>query len=117
MTRHIFFAGFSLTLSAALTYYVNSSFLESLVGAKQIGLIYALSAVTTLILIIFVPYLGRYYGLLKPIRWFGLIFFGSILTLAISQTPIIQLFAFIVIHAMVVCLGLWLYIYSCGDQI
>ncbi|MFH1170234.1 MAG: MFS transporter [Candidatus Vogelbacteria bacterium] len=111
MTRHIFFAGFSLTLSAALTYYVNSSFLESLVGTKQIGLIYALSAVTTLTLILFVPWLGRAYGLLKPIRWFGLVFFGGMLTLAISQTPIIQLLAFVITHAMVVSLGLWLDIY------
>ncbi len=111
MTRHIFFAGFSLTLSAALTYYVNSSFLESLVGEKKIGLIYALSAFTTLIMILFVPSLGRSYGLLKPIRWFGLIFFGSILTLAVSQTPIVQILAFVAIHAMVVSLGLWLDLY------
>lgn len=111
MTRHIFFAGFSLTLSAALTYYINSSFLEGLVGAKQIGLIYALSAVATLILILFVPALGRAYGLLKPIRWFGLVFFGSIFTLAVSQKPIIQLVAFVITHAMVICLGLWLDLY------
>lgn len=111
MTRHIFFAGFSLTLSAALTYYVNSSFLESLVGETRLGFVYALSALATLILILLVPRLGRRYGLLKPIRWFALIFFGGLFTLAVNQTPIIQLLAFIITHAMVVCLGLELDIY------
>ncbi|MFH1170229.1 MAG: MFS transporter [Candidatus Vogelbacteria bacterium] len=111
MTRHVFFAGFSLTLSAALTYYVNSSFLESLVGKDLLGFVYALSATTTLILILLVPRLGRRYGLLKPIRWFTLIFLAGFFTLAVSQTLIVQLFAFIIIHAMVVCLGLELDIY------
>ncbi len=111
MTRHVFFAGFALTLSAALAYYVNSSFLESLVGKNRLGLIYALGATLAILFIFLVPRLGRRYGLLKPIRWFGLIFFAGIITLAVSQTKLIQLLAFVITYASVVCLGLWLDLY------
>ena len=111
MTRHVFFAGFSLTLAAALTYYVNSSFLTSLVGEKRLGLIYVLSALGALTLILLVPRLGRHYGLLRPIRWFAIIFFACLVTLAVSQTLIFQLTAFIISYATIVSLGLWLDIY------
>lgn len=114
MTRHVFFAGFSLTLSAALTYYVNSSFLESLVGEGRLGLIYSLGAVLAILLISLVPQLGRRYGLLQPIRWFGVIFFTSTITLAVSQTKLIQLFAFVITYATVISLGLWLDLYLEG---
>src|SRR3989344_3205302 len=93
MTRHVFFAGFSLVLSAALTYYINSSFIESIAGKTRVGLIYAFGAIVAIIFILSVPWLGRRYGLLKPIRWFVLIFFGSTLILALNQTPIIKLSA------------------------
>ncbi|MEK7621669.1 MAG: MFS transporter [Patescibacteria group bacterium] len=111
MTRQVFFAGFSLTLSAALTYYVNSSFLESLVGEKRVGLIYAVSALVTLTFILFVPRLSKCLGLLKLSRGIALIFFAGTATLSFVEIPIIQLLAFIITHSTVVGLGLCLDIY------
>ena len=111
MARHVFFAGFSLTLSAALTYYVNSSFLESIVGETRVGLVYALGAVLAILLILLIPRLGRRYGLLRPTRWFALIFFSGTATLALNQTKMVQLLAFTITHAAIICLALLLDIY------
>lgn len=112
MTRQVFFAGFSLTLSAALAYYINSSFLDSIVGSKRaVGLVYALSATLAFMLILFVPTLGRRYGLLKPSRWFAIAFFAGLATLALSREPVFQIAAFIASYAAIICLGLWLDIY------
>lgn len=111
MTRHVFFAGFSLTFSAALTYYVNSSFLGSIVGEKNVGFVYAGAAFAALIVILFISPLGRRYGLLKPSRWFALIFLISLISLATSRTPSIQIASFVIFYASVIGLGLWLDIY------
>ena len=111
MTRPVFLAGFSLTLSAALVYYINSSFLGSVVGETNVGFIYASAALATLIVILFIPILGRRFGLLKMSRRFALIFIFSLIALATSQTAVVQISSFIIFYASIVGLGLWLDIY------
>ena len=111
MKRQVFFAGFSLTLSVALAYYINSSFLATLVGRDNVGFVYAGAAFAALLVIPFIAPLGRRFGLLKPSRWFTLIFLASLLTLASSRDPRIEIAAFIISYASIVGLGLWLDIY------
>ncbi|HEY4476821.1 MAG TPA: MFS transporter [Candidatus Paceibacterota bacterium] len=111
MTRNIFLAGFSLTLSAALAYYVNSSFLGTIVGEKNVGFVYALAALVAMLTISLIPTLGQRFGILKPSRWFAIAFFIGIITLAMSRTPVIEVLAFIISYSSIVGLGLWLDIY------
>ena len=111
MKRQIFFAGFFLTFSAALSYYVNSSFLKLLVGENRVGLVYAVAAVLA-ILIFTVHYLTRNFDLLKPSRFFGLILAGSYLGLSFIGGPVwLLLVFFILIYVSVISLGLLLDLY------
>lgn len=111
MTRPVFFAGFSLTLSAALSYYVNSSFLAGIVGKDRLGLVYAAASLLALILILAAPRLARRFNLLRPSRALGLVAAGGWLGLSFINWPVPQLFLFILTYAAIVNLGLWLDLY------
>ena len=111
MKRQIFFSGFFLALSAALSYYVNSSFLGSLVGEKHVGLVYAAAAILAIILIFAIHYLARNFGLRAPARLFGLILTGSYLGLSFVGGSIWPLIFFILIYVSVISLGLLLDLY------
>lgn len=120
MKRQIFLAGFFLTFSAALSYYVNSSFLGSLVGEHRVGLVYATAAALAIILVFAIHYLTKSFGLLKPSRFFGLILAGSYLALNLVNGIVWPLVFFVLIYVSVISLGLLFDLYlenlSCDRQ-
>ncbi|MBI2097369.1 MAG: MFS transporter [Candidatus Vogelbacteria bacterium] len=111
LRRRIFAAGFFLTLGAALSYYVNSSFLEGLVGKNRIGLVYIASALLAIGMISLTSRLARRFGLVKPSRVLAAIVAAGYLGLSLITAAIFQLTIFIITHAAVVSLGLWLDLY------
>ncbi|MBI2100690.1 MAG: MFS transporter [Candidatus Vogelbacteria bacterium] len=111
LRRRIFAAGFFLTLGAALSYYVNSSFLEGLVGKSRIGLVYIAAALLAIGLISFTSRLARRFGLVKPSRVLAAIVTVGYLGLSLITAATFQLTIFIITHAAVVSLGLWLDLY------
>src|SRR3989338_11209704 len=107
MTRHIFFAGFWLAFSAALAYYVNSSFLSQLVSARRLGLVYVAAGVVGGGLILALTHCRwlENLGWRRLSRGLGLILAGSYLGLSFINLPVIQLALFIFIFVALIGLG------------
>ncbi|MEK9180735.1 MAG: MFS transporter, partial [Patescibacteria group bacterium] len=106
--RKIFFAGFFLTFSAALSYYVNSSFLSRLVGGdKWLGLIYAAAAIGGggLILILTRFHLIEKIGWRRLSCWLGLILASGYLSLSFISLSTVQLVSFIFVYTAIVGLS------------
>ncbi len=111
--RFIYLAGFFLIFSAALSYYVNSTFLAGLVGAKRVGLVYAAAALLAIISLIAAARLARRFNLLWPSRVLGLTLTAGYLGLALAaRSPTIQiqlqLAFFLIVYATIVTLSFWL---------
>ena len=82
----IYWAGFLYSISLALTYYINSSFLASWVGEKSVGLVYALASLVSLLALLLVPKIFRKMGGYKfllvvaffsALAYLGLVFASS----------------------------------------
>ncbi len=58
----IYWAGFLFAIPLALTYYINSSFLSSVVGEGYVGIIYTLGSIGSLLALFFVQGLFRKLG-------------------------------------------------------
>src|SRR3989344_2706411 len=97
MKREIFIAGFWLAFSAALAYYVNSSFLSQLVGARRLGLVYVAAAAAGGGLILALTHCCwlENFGWRRLSRGLGLILAGSYLGLSFISLPAIQFALFI----------------------
>ncbi|MEK7584951.1 MAG: MFS transporter [Patescibacteria group bacterium] len=106
--RVIYFAGFFLTFSAALSYYANSSFLANVVGEERIGLVYFVISLGSLIVIGLTPRLIKWLGLKTLTRLGGLILTLAYLGLALGRLPGIQLAAFFLVYNAAVALSFWL---------
>ena len=107
----IYFAGFFLTLSAALSYYANSSFLASVVGEDRIGLVYFFASIGSLVVIGLTPRLAKRFNLRVLVRLGGLILTLSYLGLGLATNPFFKLSLFVLIYNAVVALGFWLDLY------
>ncbi len=114
LRRRVFAAGFFLTLGAALSYYVNSSFLESLVGKGRVGAVYFGSALVAIIIIILVARGARRFGLLRIARLLGLVLASGYLGLNLISSPATALVFFVITHAAGIGLGLCLDLYLEG---
>jgi len=107
--RPIYLAGFFLTLSAALSYYINSSFLAGLVGEKRVGLVYAAAAGLAIIALITAAGPARRFSFLWPSRVLGLTLTAGYLGLAlITRWPTLQLAFFLIVYTAIVTLSFWL---------
>ena len=107
MKREIFIAGFWLAFSAALAYYVNSSFLSQLGGSRRLGLVYVAAAAAGGGLILALTHCCwlENFGWRRLSRGLGLILAGSYLGLSFISLPAIQLALFIFIYAAIIGLG------------
>lgn len=91
----VYLAGFLFSIPLALTSYINSSALEAFMPPGKVGILYAVSALITIVTLLEVE---------KPLKRFGnrvftfyssLAFFVSLLVLAFSKNALLSSLAFI----------------------
>ena len=89
----IYLSGFLIALSVALTTYINSSFLNSFVTEKVVGIIYIISSIFTLVCFLVMPLILRKFGnyqtalvliSLELISLLGIVFFPILPCLIVS---------------------------------
>ncbi len=97
----IYLAGFLFSIPIALTSYVNSSFLESFVNEDYVGLIYAISAIITIIGLLEMPRLMAKIGNRRASIFSSGLCFLSLLILAFTHTSILIVPAFILYFASI----------------
>ena len=94
--KKIFFLGFLFSLHLAFISYVNSSFLSIFSGEKNVGLIYALGSLISIVILFFVPEMLRKAGIYKFLLWTSGLNAVSLLVLFTLKNPlgIIPIFIF-----------------------
>src|SRR3990167_1445151 len=94
--KNIFFVGFLLSLHFALTAYVNSSFLSLFLKEKNVGLLYTLGFVVSIITLLLIPKILRKIGGYKFLLWSVGLNTISLLFLSVSKNiwVIIPIFVF-----------------------
>ena len=99
MRKLIYLASFILAITTALPAYIESSFLASLVGAKSVGSVFAISSLLTIIIYSSLSYRLRRFGLRTPMILFT--FFAVFATIQLSTSSIgyATLFAFVVFYS------------------
>lgn len=83
----IYLAGFLYSISLALTYYINSSYLASFVGEKYVGLIYTLASILSLLSLLALPAIFRKIGGYRFLVYTGLLSALSYLGMAFAVKP------------------------------
>lgn len=81
----LFLIGFLLTINVALTAYINSSFLETFVSEKMVGVLYTASAILTLAGLLLMPKLLRRYGNYKTTLFSMVLTIAALLVFAFTK--------------------------------
>ena len=105
--KNIFFVGFLLHFSLALTAYVNSSFLSIFLKEKNIGFLYTLGFIISIIALILIPKILRRIGGYKLLLWSAWLNAISLLFLSMSKNiwVIILMFVFyLTLNTMIIFL-------------
>lgn len=92
----VYLAGFLFSLSLALTSYVNSTLLESVIGPKYVGLIYILASSITILFLFEIPRLLSRIGNRKTVLITSLLSGLSFLALARASGALAIILAFII---------------------
>jgi MFS family permease len=94
--KNIFFLGFLLSLNLALVSYVNSSFLSTFSGEKNVGLIYILGSLTSIFFLFLIPSVLQKIGAYKFLLWSSGLNALSLFLLSVlkSSAPVILIFIF-----------------------
>lgn len=94
--KNIFFAGFLLSLNFALTAYVNSSFLSRFLKEKNVGLLYTLGSIISIVALLLIPKILRKIGGYKFLLWSVGLNAVSLLSLSVFKSIwiIIPIFVF-----------------------
>lgn len=103
--KNIFLLGFLLSLHLAFISYVNSSFLSTFSGEKNVGAIYILGSLASLLALYFIPGILRKLGGYKFLLWASGLNAISLLLLSTLKTPlqIIPIFIFyFVLNSLIV---------------
>ncbi|MFA6416397.1 MAG: MFS transporter [Candidatus Paceibacterota bacterium] len=95
----IYLASFILATTAALPAYVESSFLQSIVGAKSVGSVFAISSLLTIIIFSSLSSRLRRFGLRAPIILFTFLAVFATIQLSTSSVGYATLFAFVVFYS------------------
>lgn len=95
----IYLASFLFSLSFALALYINSSFLEIYVGAKNVAFVYITASIVTITGLLQMPKLLTRVGNRRASLTLSLIIFVSLLLLSFGSSAYIILPAFIVFFA------------------
>lgn len=95
MLKRIYLAGFFIAWNAAITAYANSTFLEKIVDVKNIGFIYTISSILTLIGIGILPRIIRNIGNRKTVLFISVLSIGALSMMIILPPSIISCIYFI----------------------
>lgn len=99
MRKLIYLASFILATTAALPAYIESSFLESLVGAKFVGSVFAISSLLTIIIYSVLSSRLRRFGLKEPLVVITFIAVFATIQLSTSPTGYGTLLAFVIFYS------------------
>ena len=105
--KNIFFAGFLLSLHLALTAYVNSSFLSLFLEEKNVGFLYILGFIISIIALLLIPKILSKIGGYKLLLWSAGLNTISLLFLSMSKNiwVIIPMFVFyLTLNTMIIFL-------------
>lgn len=86
--KNIFFLGFLLALHLAFISYVNSSYLSTFSGEKNVGFIYILSSIGSVLALFYIPKILQKLGGYKFLLWFSGASAGSLLSLSLLKSPV-----------------------------
>lgn len=96
----IYVASFLFAIPVALTTYINSSFLETYVDTKYVGVIYIIASIVTILGLFILPKILNHFGNRKTSLLLSLITVLSFIALAYGDKTSIVLLAFIVYFAV-----------------
>jgi len=91
---------FIFAFTSSIPAYINSSFIKSLTSEQAVGLFFALSAVFSLISLIFVPKLLKRFGNYKITLYLSALYFLNFLGLAFFHSVFLVLFCFLISGAI-----------------
>jgi len=96
MLKRIYLAGFFLAWNTAITAYVNSTFLEKIVGIDTVGIVYTISALVTLFGIGLVPSIINRIGNKKTFLFISLFSISSLALLLLVPDNVVKVICFII---------------------
>jgi len=93
--RIIYLAGFLFSIPIALTSYINSSFLETHMSAKEVSMLYVFASILTVLGMLKMPKILTQFGNRITTLVFSLLSFLSLILLAFSDNTVIITSAFV----------------------
>lgn len=99
--RLVYIGSFFFAINNALTSYINSSYLESLIGNDHVGFVYGVAAFISLIALSLLPYVLDKFGIYKTLLFSLGVSILSLVTVALTHNPITGIFMFIAYFALV----------------
>lgn len=94
--RSIFLVGFLLTFALALTSYVDSSFLGTLVDIKTVGIVFSLGSLASIVFLTLSPNLLKIFGIRNLFHLNSLLYLLSVLFMINVENPIIFKILFVI---------------------
>lgn len=91
----LYLAGLIVAFSTALPAYINSSFIESFVGAQYVGLLFALANSVTFFAMLFFPRMIRFISNLLSAKLMMLLHVISLMFLMMNPAPVFLLIFFV----------------------
>lgn len=99
--RLVYVGSFFFAINNALTSYVNSSYLKSLIGNDHVGFVYGIAAFISLITLSLLPYALDKFGIYKTLLFALAVSLLSLVTVSLTHNPITGIFMFIAYFALV----------------
>lgn len=104
--RSVFAVNFILTISLALTSYIDSSFIETFLKKEMVGILFTMSSFGTLVYLSKLPTILEKFGVLKTIKNTSIVYIISVALLVSIKNPIILGPIFIIYYISAVALFL-----------
>jgi len=114
----LYVLAFLFTLNTALPVYINSSFLTLYTGENLVGILYSISAILTIIVVIYIPLLLKRFGNFKTIWWVLILEVVTLVALSFSKNPYIIVGSFIInfITVALITLNMDIFIETFGTK-
>jgi len=87
--RSVFAVGFILTISMALTSYIDSSFLDTFISKTRVGILFTVASFSSLVYIANTPKILSKFGVVGTMQATTALYVLSILGLVFLHTPIL----------------------------
>jgi MFS family permease len=104
--RSVFAVNFILTISLALTSYIDSSFVETFLKKEMVGILFTMSSFGTLVYLSKLPTILEKFGVLRTIKNTSIVYIISVALLVSIKNPIILGPIFIIYYISAVALFL-----------